>query len=50
VKTKGARSQIGAAVTHLREGDESENCFIYFVKNAFSGVRIVSRDKFPDFR
>ncbi len=50
MKTKRSRSQIGAAVAHLREGDESANCVIDFLKNAVGCGGIVTGDKFPKFR
>jgi hypothetical protein len=49
MKTQWSRSQIGAAVTHLRKGDESTNRFMDFLKNTVSGIRVVGSDEFPDF-
>ena len=49
MKTQRSGSQIGAAMTRLRKGDERANRFIDFLKNTVSGARIVDSDIFPYF-
>jgi hypothetical protein len=49
VKTQRSRSQIGALVAHLREGDQGADRFLDFLKNTVSCAGIVGSDIFPYF-
>ena len=46
MKAQRSRSQIEALVTQLREGNQSANGFLDFIKNTISGAGIVGSDIF----
>jgi hypothetical protein len=49
MKTQQSRSQIGALVARLREGDQGANRLMYFFQNAIRCAGIIGSDVFPNF-